>query len=78
MSNQPNPLSLPTRQPPRTDSLTIRLSAEESTAISTLAKRLQVPISQMARHFLLQAVNHYIQRMQVDVSDPRNAPEGKA
>ncbi len=62
MNNQQNPLSLPTRQPARTESITIRLSSEESATIETLAKRLRVPTSQMARHFLMQAVTYYSTR----------------
>jgi predicted transcriptional regulator len=66
MTNQNNPLSLPTRHPPRTESLSIRLSPAENTAIEALAKHLQLPTSQMARHFLLQAVNHYLKRLQAE------------
>jgi hypothetical protein len=67
MNNQSIPLSLPTRQPARTDSLSIRLSADERAAVDALAGKLHVPTSHMARHFLLQAVTHYIQRMQIAV-----------
>jgi hypothetical protein len=63
MNNQPNPLSLPTREPARTDSLSIRLAPEERTAVESLAKRLHVPTSHMARHFLLQAVTYYSTRV---------------
>lgn len=66
MNNQQNPLSLPMRQPARTASITIRLAPEENAAVTALAKRLQVPTSQMARHFLLQAVYHYLKRMQAE------------
>ncbi len=62
MNNQPNPLSLPTRQPARTDSLSIRLSAEERAAVDALARRLHVPTSHMARHFLMQAVTYHSTR----------------
>ncbi len=62
MNNQSNPLSLPTRQPARTDSLSIRLSPEERGAVESLAKQLRVPTSHMARHFLMQAVTFYSAR----------------
>ncbi len=70
MSNQNNPLSLPTRQPARTESLSIRLSPDENTAVEALAKRLHVPTSHMARHFLLQAVGFYATRVET--------PQGEA
>lgn len=78
MTNQANPLSLPTRQPARTDSLTIRLSPEESAAITALAKHLQVPTSHMARHFLLQAVNHYRVRLQAQAPVSKSPVESEA
>lgn len=55
MSN-PNPFSLPTKEPARTASISIRLSTQERQAIDTLAEKLGVPPSHMARHFLLQVV----------------------
>jgi hypothetical protein len=51
-----NPFSLPTKEPPRTTSISIRLSNEERQAIDDLAARLDVSPSHMARHFLLQVV----------------------
>ncbi len=76
MTYQANPLSLPVRQPARTESLSIRLSPEESAAVDAPAKRLRLPTSQMARHFLLQAVDHYLKRTQIEVPVSNGLPEG--
>lgn len=54
--SSPNPFSLPTKEPPRTTSISIRLSAQERQAIDDLAAKLDVSPSHMARHFLLQVV----------------------
>jgi hypothetical protein len=51
-----NPFSLPTKEPSRTTSISIRLSEQERQAIDDLAERLDVSPSHMARHFLLQVV----------------------
>lgn len=55
MSSQ-NPFSLPTKEPSRTTSISIRLSEQERQAIDELAAKLDVAPSHMARHFLLQVV----------------------
>lgn len=55
MSSQ-NPFSLPTKEPPRTTSISIRLSEQERQSIDDLAEKLDVSPSHMARHFLLQVV----------------------
>ena len=52
------PLTLPPAQPPRDIYFCIRLSQTERTAISELAERLHLPASTLARHILLQAVDH--------------------
>lgn len=52
------PLTLPPAQPPRDIYFCIRLSQIERTAISELAERLHLPASTLARHILLQAVDH--------------------
>lgn len=52
------PLTLPPAQPPRDIYFCIRLSQTERTAINTLAERLHLPASTLARHILLQAVDH--------------------
>jgi hypothetical protein len=52
------PLTLPPAQPPRDIYFCIRLSQTERTAISKLAEHLHLPASTLARHILLQAVDH--------------------
>lgn len=64
MNTTGNPLTLPTHQPTRTESLNIRLTTQEKTAVEALAARQGIPPSQMARHFLLQAVVYYHRQMQ--------------
>lgn len=54
--SDPNPFSLPIKEPARTASISIRLSTQEREAIDALAEKLGVPPSHMARHFLLQIV----------------------
>lgn len=51
--------TLPERQPKRECIFSIRLTAAEQSAIETLAKRLNLPSSFMARHFILEAVAHH-------------------
>ena len=63
MSN-PTPFSLPTKEPPRTTSLSIRLSEQERQSVDALAEKLGVSPSHMARHFLMQAVAFQIARVQ--------------
>jgi len=77
MKNQQEPLSLPIRQPARTTALTIRLSEEERFAIEALAAHLNIPMSQMARHVLLQGVKYHTQQMQLPVSIPKDTLGGK-
>ena len=57
-SVNPFPLTLPPAQPPRNIYFCIRLSQTERAAISALAGRLHLPASTLARHVLLQAVDH--------------------
>lgn len=57
--------TLPERQPKRALMFSIRLTEAEQVEIETLAKRLNLPSSFMARHFILEAVQHHkIQIMQ--------------
>ena len=77
MSNNVNPLTLPTREPRRTKSLNMRLSETERAAVDKLAEMQGVTASELARHFLLQAVAYYNRRMQAggavsEQSDPAN------
>jgi predicted transcriptional regulator len=62
--SNPNPFSLPTKEPARTTSLSIRLTTQERQAIDALAEKLAVPPSHMARHFLLQVVAFQQARIQ--------------
>lgn len=64
MSNNSNPLTLPTQEPRRTKSLNMRLSEAERAAVDRLAELQAVTASTLARHFLLQAVAYYNQKMQ--------------
>lgn|GEM_PF-1332825 len=58
------PFSLPIKEPSRTTWLSIRLSEQERQSIDTLAEKLGVSPSHMARHFLMQAVAFQIARVQ--------------
>lgn len=58
MSTQLNS-TLPERQPKRALMFSIRLTQSEQDEIETLAKRLNLPSSFMARHFILEAVQHH-------------------
>ena len=51
--------TLPERQPKRALMFSIRLTEAEQDEIETLAKRLNLPSSFMARHFILEAVQHH-------------------
>ena len=62
MSTQLNS-TLPTRQPKRALMFSIRLTEAEQDDIDTLAKRLNLPCSFMARHFILEAVQHHKNQM---------------
>lgn len=64
MTSNNNPLTLPTREPRRTKSLNMRLSEAERAAVDRLAGMQGVTASELARHFLLQAVAYYNRKMQ--------------
>jgi len=51
--------TLPARQPKRECIFAIRLTKAERDQIETLAERLKLPDSFMARHFILEAVAHH-------------------
>jgi predicted transcriptional regulator len=51
--------TLPERQPKRSLMFSIRLTEAEQDEIDTLAKRLKLPSSFMAQHFILEAVKHH-------------------
>ena len=66
MTNTSNPLTLPTREPRRTKSLNMRLSEAERAAVDNLAQMQGVTASELARHFLLQAVAFYNRKAQAE------------
>jgi predicted transcriptional regulator len=51
--------TLPERQPKRALMFSIRLTKSEQDEIDALAKRLNLPSSFMARHFILEAVAYH-------------------
>lgn len=55
--------TLPERQPKRALMFSIRLTEAEQDEIDALAKQLNLPSSFMARHFILEAVQHHKNRM---------------
>ena len=72
MSNNANPLTLPTREPRRTKSLNMRLSETERAAVDRLAEVQGVTASELARHFLLQAVAYYNRKTQGEAGGAAN------
>ena len=57
-------LTIPTRQPTRTEIFAFRCTPEERDAIFAFAQQLDLPVSQVVRHYLLQAAAQYdIQRV---------------
>lgn len=64
MTNNTNPRTLPTREPRRTKLLNMRLSETERAAVDKLAEMQGVTASELARHFLLQAVAYYNRKTQ--------------
>ena len=59
--------SLPTRQSVRKKIFAIRLTDGERSEIEALAKRLKLPDSFMARHFILEAVAYHTQQMTQEI-----------
>jgi hypothetical protein len=53
--------TLPPAQPKRERIFSMRLSDEEREAIEALAKKLNVPDSTLARHFVMEAVTYHRQ-----------------
>jgi len=49
-------LTLPPKPQRRTRSINIRLTEQEKAAIERLARQNKIPASQLARHFLMQAM----------------------
>ncbi len=70
MSDNTNPLTLPTPETRRTCSLNMRLSEDERASVDKLAAQQGVTTSALARHFVLQAVAFYTQRLEVNHDQP--------
>jgi hypothetical protein len=62
MSDNQNPLSLPRKPERRSEAIHIRLTTQERRQIEMLSRKLDVPLSVMSRHFLMQSVQYHIQR----------------
>jgi hypothetical protein len=60
--------TLPERQPKRVLMFTIRLTEAEQNEIETLAKQLKLPSSFMARHFILEEVQHHKNQITQEVA----------
>lgn len=52
-------LTIPTKQPTRTEIFAFRCTPEEREAIFAFAQQLELPVSQVVRHYLLQAAAQY-------------------
>jgi hypothetical protein len=52
-------LTIPTKQPIRTEIFAFRVTPEEQAVIFRFARQLDLPVSQVARHYLLQAAAQY-------------------
>jgi hypothetical protein len=52
-------ITLPPAAPPRDTYFCIRMTQAEKREVQSLAQRLHVPASALARHLLLQAVQHF-------------------
>ena len=52
-------LTIPTKQPTRTEVFAFRCTTEERDAIFAFAQQLDLPVSQVVRHYLLQAAAQY-------------------
>jgi predicted transcriptional regulator len=55
--------TLPEQQPKRALMFSFRLTQAEQDEIDALAKRLKLPSSFMAHHFILEAVQHHKNQM---------------
>jgi len=72
MSDQQNPLRLPTRQAIRGTSISIRLTVRERAMIAALARYQQIPDSQLVRTLIVQAVEYYVRRLAIKVESQEN------
>ncbi|MCC6973635.1 MAG: hypothetical protein IT322_06470 [Anaerolineae bacterium] len=58
-----SPIRLPQKRPTRTVVFGIRLTPEEREQIRAFARQINFPASEMARHFVLQAVAYHAARL---------------
>ena len=73
-------LTIPTKQPTRTEIFAFRCTTEEREAIFAFAQQLDLPVSQVVRHYLLQAAAQYDAQQVQEVlnaacHDPIEQPE---
>ena len=64
-------LTIPTKQPTRTEVFAFRCTTEERDVIFAFAQQLNLPVSQVVRHYLLQAATLY----NVELDDKENLYE---
>jgi hypothetical protein len=60
--------TLPDQPEKRENILAMRLTESEREAVGTLAERLHLPSSSLARHFLLEAVEYHRKRQSIQES----------
>lgn len=61
--DSPNPIPLPKKRQTRTLVFGIRLTHQERETIRAFARQINFPASEMARHFVLQAVAYHLARL---------------
>ncbi len=61
--NSPDPLTLPLKPQHRNVIFAMRLTPQEHEAIVALAQQINFPVTQMARHFVLQAVTYHAAKL---------------
>lgn len=59
-------VTLPTNPPKRDSMLCIRLTRDERQAIQLFANQVQQPISRLARHFILQAIQQHQSESEIE------------
>jgi hypothetical protein len=57
--NTQNPITLPKKRQTRNVIFGIRLTPDERAHITAFARQINFPASEMARHFVLQAIAYY-------------------
>jgi hypothetical protein len=61
--NAQTPITLPTKRQTRNVIFGIRLTPDEREIIAAFAHKINFPASEMARHFVLQAIAYYTERL---------------